>query len=86
MKGNVFQCHVEKTNTQQFLRTVGVLDEHVNKTFEFPQDLASVCKSFAVTKIVQPANLSKNDYDNDMGKKLKLELLFQVLPRLIPSG
>jgi hypothetical protein len=36
MKGNVFQCHGESTNKQQFLKTVGVLDEHINKTFSYP--------------------------------------------------
>jgi hypothetical protein len=33
MKRNVFQCHGKSTNKQQFLKTVGVLDEHINKTF-----------------------------------------------------
>jgi hypothetical protein len=46
MKGNVFQCHGENIDKQQFLKTVGVLEEHINKTFVYPQDVASVCKSF----------------------------------------
>jgi hypothetical protein len=37
MKGNVFQCHQETTNTQQFQRNLGVLEELINKTFIFPQ-------------------------------------------------
>jgi hypothetical protein len=70
MKGNVFQCHGENTDKQQFLKTVGVLEEHVNKTFTYPQDVASVCKSFKIVALVQPANLSKEDYEGDMGKKM----------------
>jgi hypothetical protein len=70
MKGNVFQCHGENTDKQQFLKTVGVLEEHINKTFTYPQDVTSVCKSFEVVTLVQPANLSKEDYEKDMGKKM----------------
>ncbi len=70
MNGNVFQCHGENTEKQQFMKTVGVLEEHVNKTFTYPQDLASICKSFVITELVQPANLSKEEYEQDMGKKM----------------
>ncbi len=70
MKGNVFQCHGETTNKQQFLKTVGVLEEHVNKTFAYPQDIASVCKDFTLLALKQPANLTKAEYDEDMGKKM----------------
>jgi hypothetical protein len=51
------------------MKTVGVLEEHVNKTFSYPQDVASVCKSFEIVDI-QPANLSKTDYDTDMGMRM----------------
>jgi hypothetical protein len=70
MKGNVFQCHGETTNKQQFLKTVGVLDEHINKTFSYPQDIASVCKDFSLLALTQPANLTRKEYDEDMGKKM----------------
>jgi hypothetical protein len=70
MKGNVFQCHGENTDKQQFLKTVGVLEEHINKTFTYPQDVASVCKSFEVVTLVQPTNLSKEDYEGDIGKTM----------------
>jgi hypothetical protein len=30
---------------QQFPKTIGVLEEHINETFAYPQDVASVCKS-----------------------------------------
>ena len=73
MKGNVFQCHGENTDKQQFLRTVGVLEEHINKTFTYPQDVASVCKAFEITPLIQPPNLSKTDYEGDMGKKMMWE-------------
>jgi hypothetical protein len=68
LKGNVFQCHGESINKQQFLKTVGVLEEHINKTFTYPQDVASVCKSFEITKLKQPDNLTKEEYEGDMGK------------------
>jgi hypothetical protein len=70
MKGNVFQCHGENTDKQQFLKTVGVLEGHVNKTFTYPQDVASVCKSFEIVELVHPTNLSKEEYEGDMGKKI----------------
>jgi hypothetical protein len=58
LKGNVFQCHGENTDKQQFLKTMGVLDEHINKTFDYPQDVASVCDSFEIKPLVQPSNLT----------------------------
>jgi hypothetical protein len=71
MKGNIFTCHGEgSSDKQQCLKTVGVLEEHVNKTFSYPQGVASVCKSFEIVQLVQPANLTKADYDTDMGKKM----------------
>jgi hypothetical protein len=73
MKGNVFQCHGENTDKQQFLKTVGVLGEYVNKCFLYPQDVASICTSFTRTTLVQPANLSKEEYEGDMGKKMMWE-------------
>jgi hypothetical protein len=51
MKGNVFQCHGESTNKQQFLKTVGVLDEHINKTFSYPQDIASICRTSKLSNL-----------------------------------
>ena len=70
MKGNVFQCYGEHTNKQQFLKTVGVLEEHINKTFTYPQDIASICKSFSLTTLTPPPNLTKTEYENDMAKKM----------------
>jgi hypothetical protein len=70
MKGNVFQCHGETTNKQQYLKTVGVLEEHINKTFSYPQDIASVCKTFSLLLLTQPKNLTKEEYENDMGKRM----------------
>ena len=59
MKGNVFQCHGETTDKQQFIKTIGVLEEHVNKSFSYPQDVASLCKApFDLRAILQPANIS----------------------------
>jgi hypothetical protein len=70
MNGNVFQCHGKRsTDKQQFLKTIGVLGEHINKTFTYPQDVSSVCKSFKIVSPVQPADLSEEDYKK-MGKKM----------------
>jgi hypothetical protein len=74
MKGNVFQCHGETTDKQQYTRTVGVLGEHINKTFTYPQDVASVCKSFKLEEVKQPDNIDKDVYDKDIGKRLIWEM------------
>ena len=68
----MFQCHGETTDKQQFLKTTGVLEEHINKTFVFPQDVASVCKVFKVTDPIQPTNLTDEEW-KDMGKKMLWE-------------
>jgi hypothetical protein len=70
MKGNVFQCHGESLIRQQFLKTVGVLEEHINKTFTYPEDVASVCKKFEIVAPLQPPNLTKTEYEDDMGKRM----------------
>jgi hypothetical protein len=74
MKDNVFQCHGETKEKHQFQKTVGVLEEHINKTFLYPQDIAMVCKTLAIPELVQPDNISKDDYLNDMGKKMMWEV------------
>jgi hypothetical protein len=81
MKGNVFQCHGESTSKQQFLKTVGVLEEHINKTFDYPQDIASVCKSFAVVPLTMPDNLDKATYDTDMGRRMIWETSMKAYMR-----
>ena len=66
MNKNVFQCHGKHSSKQQFLKTVGVLEEHINKTFDYPQDVDSVCKLFVVTQLIMPPNLDKKVYEEDM--------------------
>ena len=61
MKGNVFQSHGENKDKQQFLKSVGVLEEYINKTFTYPQDVASVCTLFELTTLTQPANLTAEE-------------------------
>jgi hypothetical protein len=39
-----------------------VLGEHINKT--------SVCKNFKIVKLTQPVDLSKKDYEENMGKRM----------------
>jgi predicted DNA-binding protein (UPF0251 family) len=71
MKGNIFTCQGEGSpDKQQHLKTVVVLEERVNKTFSCPQDVASVFESFEIVQLVQPANLTKEECDADMGKKM----------------
>jgi hypothetical protein len=72
MKGNVFQCHGKNTDKQHFMKTVGILEEHINKTFSYPQDVASMCKPFKIIVLLQPANLTKEENEQDMGKKFDL--------------
>jgi hypothetical protein len=45
-----------------------VLEEHINKTFSYPQDIASICRTFELVALMQPANLTKEEYEEDMGK------------------
>ena len=70
MKRNVFQSHGESNKEQQFSKTVGVLEEYIIKTFTYPQDVASVCKTYKLNKPVQPTNLTDDKYKNHMGKKI----------------
>jgi hypothetical protein len=73
MKGNVFQYHGESTSKQQFLKTVGVHEEHINKTSDYSQDVASLCKSFTVMLLTMPANLNKDTYNSGMGRHMTWE-------------
>ena len=69
MKANVFQCYGETTDRQQFTKTLGVLNEYINKSFTYPQDVASVCTSFKLTPPVQPKDLTDDEYVNNKTKK-----------------
>jgi hypothetical protein len=71
MKGNIFQCHGESKSKQQLLKTVGVLEEHINKTFEYPQDVASICKKRETTEIRIPREIRQDEYHKSMTKKMK---------------
>lgn len=81
MKGNVFQCHGESLNKQQFLKTLGVLEEHINKTLKHSKDVMSICKTLEVVELTQPENLTKEEHDNDMGKRLMWELSIKTYMR-----
>jgi hypothetical protein len=86
MKENVFQCHGEHTDKQQFLKTVGgMLEEHINKIFTYPQDVASICKTFAIIALVQPPNLTDEEYKTDMGKKKMWEETMKTFIKRINS-
>lgn len=69
-KGNSFQSHKEDNDKQQFLKTVGVLEDSMNKTLTYPQDVVSICKYFELVEWVQPANLTNTKYKNNTGKKI----------------
>ena len=70
MKGNVFQCYGETTDRQQFTKTLGVLSEYINKTFTYPQDVASVCTNFKLTPPTQPKDLTDEEYEKNKTKKM----------------
>lgn len=69
MKNNVFHCYGETTDRHQFTKKHGVLAEHINKTFTFLQVVASICKTFKIDALTQPANLSEVEY-KDMAEKM----------------
>jgi hypothetical protein len=70
MNGHVFQCHGEKVDRQQFTKTVKALEAHINKTFEFPQDIAPICATFTLPMLSPPTNLTPEEYKEDMAKKM----------------
>jgi hypothetical protein len=78
MKGHVFQCHAEQASRQQFLKTVGVLGEYIDKKLDYPQDIASLCRSFEIKVLVKPDNLDKYVYENDMGAKYEWEKTLEL--------
>ena len=57
MKNNVYQCHWENTDKQQFTRAAGVLEQHINKTFPYTKDVAPISwRTFTMVRPVQPKN------------------------------
>ncbi len=55
---------------QQFSKTVKALEEHINKTFDFPQDIAPLCTNFRLPTLLSPPNLTAEEYMTDMSKKM----------------
>jgi hypothetical protein len=49
---------------------VKALEEHINKTFEFPQDIAPICTNFSLPTLSPPPKLLADDYKTDMAKKM----------------
>lgn len=76
MNDNVFQCYGETTDRQQFTKTLGVLAEHIKKTFTFPLDIASICKTFKINTLMQPVNLLDDEFA-DIGKNMIWEMQIQ---------
>lgn len=70
MKNYYFRCHSETTDKQQFTKMVGMLEELINKIFTYLQDMALMCKTFETVTLSQPPNLTKSEYNGDMGKKM----------------
>jgi hypothetical protein len=62
----------EHTDKQQFPRTLGVLEEYINKTVSYPQDVASICTTFAFTPPTRPT-ISKEAYDDETDVSQKME-------------
>ena len=73
MKGHVFQCHGENTDKQQFTKTVGVLEEYINKTLTYPQDVATICTDFELATIKQPERPTEKEYKEDMFVRLNYD-------------
>jgi hypothetical protein len=72
MKGNVFQCHGETKDKQQFQKTLAVLAIHINKSFKESADVASVCESFTTNVLVRPPTPTDEEL-KDLGAKLEWE-------------
>jgi hypothetical protein len=65
MKNNVFQCHGETTDKQQFNKTLGVLQEYINKEFTFPEDVARICDDYTVPAMVVPSALTADEFKDE---------------------
>ena len=50
-----------------------MLEQHINKTFTYPEDIAPICRTFVIVKPVQPKNLEEEEY-KDMGKEMMWEM------------
>ncbi len=71
MNGHVFQCHDETTKTLQFTKTVRELNDHVNKTLKFCQDVASIFTRFELTPLTPPDDLTEEEAKSPVKRMLR---------------
>jgi hypothetical protein len=76
MNSNVFQCHNETQDRQQFDKTIDALYEYINKELKFAGDVSTLCDTFDVIDLntVQPDDLNKNKKSLFKKKKLETEV------------
>ena len=59
MNGHVFEGYGETIEKQQYSKTVDALAGYITKNMNYPKDLASICKSYSLTKIKEPTDLTE---------------------------
>ena len=84
MNNHVFQCHGESPDKQQFTKTIEALSGHINKTMDFPKDVASICKNFTTDMIEEPKDLTAAEKESDT-KKLIWKTKVQTYVRRIEA-
>jgi len=66
--GHVFQCHNEVASNGQFLKTVEALEEYISKTLDYAKDLKSLCKSYEISTIDVPLDMTIEDQKSETKK------------------
>ena len=84
MNNHVFQCHGESPDKQQFTKTIEALSGYINKTMDFPKDVASICKNFTTDMIEEPKDLTVAEKESDT-KKLIWKTKVQTYVRRIEA-
>ena len=68
MNRNVFQVFGESTDKQQFTKTLEALEVYINKTVDYPKDMSSLCKSFKITEVAEPKDLTEAEKKSETKK------------------
>ena len=82
MNRHVFQVFGESTDKQQFTKTLEALEVYINKTVDYPKDMASSCKNVKVTEIKEPEDLTDAEKKSET-KKLIWKTKVQTYVRRI---
>ena len=83
MKSNVFQCFGESPDQQQFTKTIEALAGHISTTMDFPKDVASICKKIMLDIIQEPFDLTQEEEEKSVTKKLIWKTKVQTYVRKV---